>query len=163
MRQQNPSQADAQALLTGFSSTQSLFPRHSLRTWARALWWSIYLLSAFDAGQSRLAQEKLALVPLTSSPTCHFPLVLRVAAVRRDAARLRTWLHLLLDQRACYAESFALCAGLRILGWDARLVVGYAVLTLHSPTALHAWVAYEGEVVSDRPDIASGYLELEQL
>ena len=85
MRQQNPSQADAQALLTGFSSTQSLFPRHSLRTWARALWWSIYLLSAFDAGQSRLAQEKLALVPLTSSPTCHFPLVLRVAAVRRDA------------------------------------------------------------------------------
>lgn len=61
MRQQNPFQVDVQALLTGLSGTPLLFPRHSLRTWARALWRSVYLLSAFDAGRSRLAEGKLAL------------------------------------------------------------------------------------------------------
>jgi hypothetical protein len=119
-------------------------------------------LSAFDAGQSRLAQETLARVPRLSSFASQLPLSLRIAAARYDLSKLRTWLHLLLNDRACYAESFALCAGLRVLGWDCVLAIGYACITLNSSTPMHAWLEYEGEVIGEQSDIALGYLIIER-
>lgn len=150
------------SLLSGMRISHHVLPRHPLSSWLRALFWSVYVLAAFDAGHSRLAQATLNKAPLADRPRHQYPREVRCAAARLDAARLRTWLHLLLGDRACYSESFALCAGLRVLGWDCTLVSGYACMYMQGPTAMHAWVEYAGEAINDRSDIPLGYLEIER-
>lgn len=163
MQQKKRTCLDLEAsLLSGSRIVQHEIPHHTWSSWIRALWRSIYVLSAFDAGQSGLAQAKLAQTPLAPSQPLQNAPLLRPALVRQDAAKLRVWLHLLCGARACYAESFALCAGLRMLGWNCTLVVGYAYLSLNSSAVMHAWVEYEGEVMNDRYDIPSGYQEIER-
>jgi Transglutaminase-like superfamily len=149
----------AVSLLTGTSQSSKQLPRHSALTWMRAIWQSIYVLSSFDAGRSRLAQDKLARI--SHSPMkATYPPVLACAAVHADAHHLRFWLHLLLGKRACYAESLALCAGLRMIGWDCAVVIGYGCVDMDTDSNMHAWVEFAGEIVSDPLDVASGYCEL---
>jgi hypothetical protein len=79
-----------------------------------------------------------------------------------DTACVRSWLHLLIDARACFSESLALCAGLWQLGWPCSVIVGYAQVEAFAPTPLHAWVEYEGRPISDPLDVRYGYVELQR-
>ena len=90
-----------------------------------------------------------------------YPRELQIRKAQIDAAHLRSLLHLVLDARACFSESLALCAGLRCLGWDCTVVEGYACVQVFASTKMHAWVAYQGVPVSDLLDVHYGYIPVQ--
>jgi hypothetical protein len=146
------------SLAVGYAVAPNSFPKHAAASWLKALLWSIRLLKAFDAGGSEVAIPLLRTVPHSCSYMSNYPRELQIRKVQIDAARLRGLLHLVLDARACFSESLALCAGLRCLGWDCTVVEGYACVQLFASTKMHAWVAYQGVPVSDLLDVQNGYV-----
>ena len=138
------------------------FPRHSLFRRVMALVWAIRIVRAFDAGGSTEALRLLSQVPRLAHAVKAPSTALQVYQARIDAASVRSWLHLLIDARACFSESLALCAGLWQLGWSCYVIVGYAQVEAFVPTPLHAWVEYEGIPISDPLDVRYGYVELQR-
>jgi len=149
------------SLAVGYTVPFDYFPRHTVKSWLKALLWSMHVLKAFDTGGSQVAISLLHTVPRFRSHmrTYHSELQIRKAQI--DAAYLRSLLHLLMDARACFSESLALCAGLRCLGWDCTVVEGYACVQLFASTKMHAWVAYQGVPVNDQLDVHYGYVALQ--
>jgi len=91
-----------------------------------------------------------------------FPKEEQICQAQSDTACLRSIVRFFLDARACFSESLALCAGLRCLGWDCSVIVGFACVELFASTSMHAWVDYQGVPVSDVLDVCYGYCEVQR-
>jgi hypothetical protein len=149
------------SIAVGYAVPLDSFPRHKVKSWLNALLWSIRLLKAFDAGGSEAAIALLHTVPCSRSYMRSYPKELQIYKAQGDATRLRSLFHLMLDARACFSESLALCAGLRCLGWDCTVVEGYASVQVFASTKMHAWVVYQGVPVSDLLDVYYGYIPVQ--
>lgn len=149
------------SIAVGYAVSPNSFPRHALKSWLKALHWSMRLLKAFDTGGSPVAVSLLHTVPHSQSYMGSYPREFQICKAQRDAACLRSLLHLVVDARTCFSESLALCAGLRCLGWDCTVVEGYASVQLFASTKMHAWVAYQGVPVSDLLDVLYGYVPVQ--
>jgi hypothetical protein len=128
-------------------------PRHTFLQWACAFRWSLRMLRHFEKGQSQRAYAALPTYHMLQpyAPTLSSELHLLKAAY--DVQLLRAFLRLVGKPHVCFAESFALCVGLKALGFDAHIMVGYARMETYVENEMHAWVEVAGELVSDLQDI----------
>jgi hypothetical protein len=92
------------------------------------------------------------------APDPLLPQDMLLVQAREDAARLRALLNLLLGHRLCYSRSFAICAGLRRLGYPCRSIVGYEQVYQYRETPTHAYVELYQEPVSDSYDTQYAYV-----
>jgi hypothetical protein len=149
-------------IAVGYPTYAEDIPNHSALQWLRAAISAAVTLCAFDYGGSREAKRSLEKIRTMYKGFEGTPPNIITFKARRDSAVLRALMRLVFGMRACFAESFAICAGLRCLGFDSYVVVGYASIELFTPTQLHAWVECNGEPVSDPAEIKYGYLELQR-
>lgn len=131
-------------------------PRHPRWSWLRTAWWSIRLLQAFEQGGMKQAYQLLQRC-LCSQQNEGDSAPLRLLQARQAQTVLRAWIHLVGRAHQCLAESFALCAGLRCLGFDCHLFVGYAQIEQYVQFPTHAWVDYLGEPVNDALEVKYAY------
>ena len=156
-----PSNLDPFASLsTGFPVSRHALPPHRLRAWFQAVIWSLRLLFAFDHGGSAKAQQCLKRMHPTLAYAPYLAQPLRILQAQKDAMLLKAWMHLIVGNRACFAESFALCAGLHSLGFPCLIVVGYAQIEQFTLTPLHAWVEYESVPLGNPLDVQYCYAEI---
>jgi len=106
------------------------------------------------------AQQCLKRMQLTQAYEPHLSRPLRILQAQKDTMVLKAWIHLIVGNRACFAESFALCAGLHSLGFSCRIIVGYARIEQFTLTPLHAWVEYEGVPLGNPLDVQYCYAEI---
>jgi Transglutaminase-like superfamily len=106
------------------------------------------------------AQQCLKHMHPTLAHAPHLSRSLRILQAQKDTMLLKGWMHLIIGNRACFAESFALCAGLHYLGFPCRIVVGYAQIEQFTLTPLHAWVEYEGIPLGNPLDVQYCYAEI---
>jgi hypothetical protein len=144
----------------GMPIAHHAFPSHSWKTWMRALIWSIRLLRAFECGGSQQAYILLKSCQLQSMYGSDLSDEACLFKARQDVTFLRAWIHLIGKPHACFGESFALCAGLRCLGFDCHLLVGYAQIEQFVSTPLHSWVAYKEEPITDLLEVMYAYCPL---
>lgn len=149
-------------IFAGYPIYAKDIPRHSIFQWLRALLRTSVTLCAFDNEGSRVAKRKLGETQTMHKSFESVPSELIILKARRDSAVLRAFTRLIFGERACFAESLAICAGLRCLGFDSYVIVGYARVEMFAPTQLHAWVECDGKMVSDPDEIKYGYVELER-
>ena len=131
---------------------------HSLGSWCRSIWAALRLTRAFDRGGAHQAEQLLSRLPSKISPSASSLHDVQVLHARKDAMRLKAWLALLLGDRRCFASSFAICGGLRQLGYPCFVEVGYEYIHQYTQTPFHAYVVYEGEIVNDFPDMRASYV-----
>ena len=136
------------------------FPHHSFCARWAALCCAVALTRAFDRGGAHQAEQQLAKIPVRASALSSYAPDVRVHQARIEAARLRGWATLLLGDRLCFASSFAVCGGLRRLGYSCCVEVGYECIHQYTETPLHAYVVCEGEIVNDDPEIQYGFIPL---
>jgi len=150
------------SIVAGYPLRRGDLPGVPLHRWVASLVWGWRATRAFDHGGSRRAEEVLRRVPVPAQrPTGGEAAAWRVRA-RLDADRLRAVLTRLAGPRACYGESFAICAGMRRLGHDAEVVVGFQRVDFGALTECHAWVELLGEPVYGPLDVAVLYEEIER-
>jgi transglutaminase superfamily protein len=159
----NPSDDDLLvSIVAGYRLRRRDLPRVPLGRWPASLVWGWRAMRAFDRVGARRAEELLGRVPVPARrPAGRETTAWRVRA-RLDADRLRAVLTRLSGPRACYGESFALCGGLRRLGHDAEVVVGFERVSFGALTECHAWVEVLGEAVYGPLDVAVLYEEIER-
>ncbi|MFI0420258.1 hypothetical protein C1I98_34210 [Spongiactinospora gelatinilytica] len=76
-----------------------------------------------------------------------------VFAARSAAWRLHGLGRTLTGTPLCLHESLALCAGLRVLGFQAHVAIGYPVIEkLDDPDELHAWTVIGERAITDQAD-----------
>ncbi len=145
----------------GYPTHSKDIPNHSIPEWLKASVSAASTLCAFDYGGSSEAELSLKRTKSIYEEYKDVPISIAILKARRDSTLLRTLMRLVFGTRACFAESFAICAGLRRLGFfDSYVVVGYARIELFAPTDLHAWVEFRGEPVSDTAEVKYAYVEL---
>lgn len=150
------------SIVAGYRLRHRDLPGVPLRRWPASLVWGWRAMRAFDQGGSRRAEEVLRRVPVPAHrPAGHEAAAWRVQA-RLDADRLRAVLTRLAGPRACYCQSFAICGGLRRLGHDAEVVVGFERVDFGALTECHAWVECLGEPMNGPLDVAVLYEEIER-
>ncbi len=150
-------------IATGYPTYAEDIPNHPAKQWLRAAINAAATLRAFDCGGSDEAKRSLEKIRTMDKVFDDIPANIIILKARRDSTVLRGLMRLIFGMRACFAESFAICAGLRCLGFfDSYIVVGYARIELFAPTQLHAWVECRGEPVSDPVEVKYGYLELQR-
>lgn len=135
-------------------------PHHSLCIRWHALRHALALTRAFDRGGAHYAQlllEKSVGPALDLSLYSHD---IRVLQARKEASRLQAWITLLIGDRLCFASSFAICGGLRCLGYSCSLNVGYEYIHQYTETPLHAYVMYEEEIINDSPEVRSSFVPI---
>ncbi len=136
------------------------FPRHAFRTRCHALRSALVLIRAFDRGGAHYAQPLLENIVVHASEVSFYPHDIRVLQARKEAARLKAWTTLLLGDRLCFASSFAICGGLRCLGYSCYVNVGYEYIHQYTETPLHAYVVYEEEIINDSPEIRYSFVPI---
>jgi Transglutaminase-like superfamily len=147
----------------GYPTYNKDIPNHSIFEWLRAAINTASTLYAFDYGGSSEAKRSLERTKIICKGLENIPISIAILKARRDSTVLRTFVRLIFGMRACFAESFAICAGLRCLGFfDSYVVVGYSRIELFTPTNLHAWVEFRGEPVSDIAEVKYSYIELKR-
>ncbi len=72
--------------------------------------------------------------------------------------QIKALINLLLGHRLCFSRSFAICAGLRRLGYACRVVVGYEQVYQYTETPMHAYVELNQVPISDQLDIQYAYI-----
>jgi hypothetical protein len=133
---------------------------HAFFSWCDAICFALLLTSAFDTGGALRAQRLLKHVRLKTIPRTDTPLDRRLFQARRDAMLLKAAVNLLLGPHLCFANSFAICAGLRRLGFSCHIVVGYEQIHQYTETPMDAYVEYEHEPVSTSPEAKYGFAPL---
>ena len=132
-------------------------PSHSLRLWCDALLYALLLTYAFDSGGALRAQRVLKHVRVRKTGYAFPPFDIRLFQARKDAMMLKMGINLLLGPHLCFASSFAICAGLRRLGFSCHIVVGYEQVHQYMETPMDAYVEYEHEPVSTTLDTKYGF------
>lgn len=155
-----PSLIPEASIMVGYPITSKDIPRHPLSCWFKATVNCVAMLRLFDKGGSRVASQALKDIQVTKGLPQNVPTEVLKLKAREDAAALRSLSRLIYGTRACFAESFAICSGLRCFGYNSCVVVGYARVELFAPTSMHAWVEYENEPISDAAEVKYAYLEV---
>jgi hypothetical protein len=135
-------------------------PHHSLRMRWRALRHALALTRAFDRGGAHHAQQLLENMVGPALDLSRYSHDIRVLQARKEASRLQAWITLLVGDRLCFASSFAICGGLRCLGYSCSMNVGYEYIHQYTETPLHAYVVYEEEVINDSSEIRSSFVPI---
>lgn len=144
----------------GHTALLAHFPHHSFYSHCCALRSALALTKAFDRGGAHQARRLLEHIPVCTSTLSSYPHDIRVLQARKEAMRLQSWVTLILGDRLCFASSFAICAGLRRLGYSCFVEIGYEYIHQYTETPLHAYVVYEEEIVNDTPDIRYSFVPL---
>src|SRR5690348_6659433 len=113
------------SVAVGRSVHLSEIPSHSLFSWCDAIFAALMLTYAFDIGGALRAQRILKQIPVRTNPSLKTPEDFGLFLARKDAMRLKAIVNFFLGPRLCFANSFALCAGLRRLGFSCHIIVGY--------------------------------------
>jgi hypothetical protein len=132
-------------------------PSHSLCSWCNALFYALLLTYAFDSGGALQAQCFLKHIRVRKIDLAGTPSDIRVFRARNDAMILKAAINLLLGPHLCFASSFAICGGLRRLGFSCHIVVGYEQVHQYTETPMDAYVEYEHEPVSTTLDATYGF------
>lgn len=133
---------------------------HSLLTWIDALWYALLLTHAFDRGGAKRAERKLCHMQQRLTYWDSVARDIRLISARRDAMILKAFIHLLLGDHLCFADSFGICAGLKRLGYTCFISVGYQYIAQVIESSMHAYVVYENEPVSDVMEIQFAFVEM---
>lgn len=149
-------------IFAGYPIHAKDIPHHSIFQWFRAFLRTAITLCTFDNEGSRVAKHKLGKTQGMHESFESVPSELIILKARRDSAILRAFIRFIFGKRTCFAESLAICAGLRCLGFGSYVIVGFARVEMFAPTQLHAWVECEGKMVSDPDEIKYGYVELQK-
>jgi hypothetical protein len=152
-------QEDHMAVLSvalGYTPTQPK-SKHAWHAWCAALWQALIITIIFErkSGVQKSAERLVTQHP-PSAPL--LPRDMLLVQAREDAAHLRALLNLLLGHRLCYSRSFAICAGLRRLGYSCRSIVGYEQVYQYRETPTHAYVELQQEPISDPYDTQYAYV-----
>src|SRR5689334_4930604 len=135
-------------------------PSHSLFSWCDAILFALVLTSDFDSGGALKTQRILRHIPVRTKPMIDAPAGLRLLLARKDAMNLKAAVNLLFGPRLCFANSFAICAGLRRLGFPCHVAVGYEQIHQYTETPMDAYVIYEGEPVSTTSEVKYSFVTL---
>ena len=133
-------------------------PSHTPLAWCDAIVSALTLARSFDSGGALRAQRALARVHVRKTVLCNFTQDARLLRARKDAMHLKAAVNLLLGPHLCFASSFALCAGLRRLGFPCHVAVGYEQIQQYTETPMDAYVIYENEPVSTTPEVKYSFL-----
>lgn len=84
-----------------------------------------------------------------------------IDTVEATASTLRRVTRCTFGAKACLFESMMVCGGMRTLGYNACVVVGYETVTSVRGSPVHAWVEVDGYAVSE-PHVTKLYREIKR-
>jgi hypothetical protein len=155
--------SELDALVTvalGQPATSHSLLKHPLWTWIDALRSALLLTSAFDRGGAKRAEHELSHLQQRLTHWDTVPREMRLVSARRDAMILKAFIHLILGDRLCFADSFGICAGLKRLGYACWISIGYQYIAQVIESSMHAYVVYENEPVSDAVEVQFAFVEM---
>jgi hypothetical protein len=123
-------------------------PCHSFVAWCDAVCYALVLAWAFDSGGALRAQRMLSSLQVRTTMVPTYPLDIRLFQARKDAMVFQAIVNGVLGPHRCFANAFAICAGLRRLGFSCHIVVGYEHIHQYIETPMDAYVEYEHEPIS---------------
>jgi hypothetical protein len=144
------------SVAVGRTVTAASLPRVSRARRVLAIHNALKAVGAFERGGSSAAQKAVwAIRP--AAPQRIFDPELDMLRARLDAAGFRRALRTMVGRRTCLSEAFGIQAGLRSLGTDAQVVVGYVRVELNSATGFHAWAQLRDQPLAEPDEVGSVY------